>query len=193
MKQIYKITYPTNKIYIGKDSIGSYRYFGSPDMDIVNDDFDNLSLELRKDYTIRKQILWESEDCSESELSSKEIEFIRMYDSNNPKIGYNRWPKYVPMNILTINEDIIVGKWLDNGTEVLADENCKRIDWLTSEVLHAVGVDESGWQYLYQDPNDKRFWILSYPHSELHGGGPPTLKLVSSNEDILGFTEVENT
>jgi hypothetical protein len=40
MKQIYMITYPTGKIYIGKDSVGSYRYFGSPDMDIVNADFE---------------------------------------------------------------------------------------------------------------------------------------------------------
>jgi len=94
MKQIYMITYPTGKIYIGKDSVGSHRYFGSPDMDVINQDFESLPDEVRKDYTIRKQILWESEDCSESELSQKEIEFIREYKSNNPEIGYNRWPKY---------------------------------------------------------------------------------------------------
>ena len=94
MKQIYKITYPTGKIYIGKDSVGSYRYFGSPDMDVVNQDFENLPEETRKDYTIRKQILWESESCTESELSKKEVEYIREYDSHNPNIGYNRWPKY---------------------------------------------------------------------------------------------------
>jgi hypothetical protein len=94
MKQIYMITYPTGKIYIGKDSVGSHRYFGSPDMDIINTDFLNLSEEVRKDYTIRKQILWESEDCSETELSQKEVVFIREYQSNNPDIGYNRWPKF---------------------------------------------------------------------------------------------------
>lgn len=94
MKQIYKITYPTGKIYIGKDSVGSYRYFGSPDMDTVNADFKKLPEEVRKDYTIRKQILWESPDCEESVLSQKEIEFIREHQSNNPTIGYNRWPKY---------------------------------------------------------------------------------------------------
>ena len=94
MKQIYMITYPTGKIYIGKDSVGSHRYFGSPDMDIINTDFLNLSEEVRKDYTIRKQILWESEDCSETELAKKEVVFIREYQSNNPEIGYNRWPKF---------------------------------------------------------------------------------------------------
>ena len=94
MKQIYKITYPTGKIYVGKDSVGSYRYYGSPDMDIVNEDFKTLSDEIRKDYTIRKEILWESKDCEESVLSAKEVEYIRKFQSNNPDIGYNRWPKY---------------------------------------------------------------------------------------------------
>ena len=66
MKQIYKITYPTGKIYIGKDSVGSHRYFGSPDMNIINADFDSLPKEIKLDYTIRKQILWESENASEN-------------------------------------------------------------------------------------------------------------------------------
>ena len=65
----------------------------SIDMDIINNDFENLPESVRKDYTIRKQILWESEDCSESELSQKEVEFIRKHKSKDPGIGYNRWPK----------------------------------------------------------------------------------------------------
>ena len=93
MKQIYMITYPTGKIYIGKDAIGSHRYFGSPDMEVVNSDFRNLHEEARKDYTIRKQILWESESATDEELSAKEVEFIRQYRSNDPSVGYNRWPK----------------------------------------------------------------------------------------------------
>ena len=94
MKQIYKITYPTGKIYIGKDAIGSQRYFGSPDMEIINADFQSLPEELRKDYTIRKQILWESETATDAELAVKEVEFIRQYQSHNPDVGYNRWPKF---------------------------------------------------------------------------------------------------
>lgn len=94
MKQIYLVTYPTGKIYIGKDSVGSHRYFGSPDIDVINEDFANLPDAVRKDYTVRKQILWESEDCSEAELAQKEIEFIRQFRSNDPSIGYNRWPKF---------------------------------------------------------------------------------------------------
>ena len=88
------VTYPTGKIYIGKDSIGSYRYFGSPSMAVVNADFASLPEITRKDYTVRKQILWESEFCTEAELSAKEVEFIRAYRSNDPEVGYNRWPPY---------------------------------------------------------------------------------------------------
>ena len=94
MKQIYKITYPTGKIYIGKDGIGSYRYYGSPDMNVVNADFAKLPENTRRNYTIRKEILWESPNCTESELSTKEVELIRKFESNNPAIGYNRWPKF---------------------------------------------------------------------------------------------------
>ncbi len=95
IKQVYKITYPTNKIYIGKDIYGSFRYFGSPDMELVSNDFLKLPKEVQLDYTVRKEILWESDSATEEELSKKEIEMIRKYDSNNPEIGYNRWPKFV--------------------------------------------------------------------------------------------------
>lgn len=94
MKQIYKITYPTGKIYIGKDSVGSSRYFGSPDINLVNADFALLPEDQRQNYFVNKQILWQSEDCSEADLSAREVEFIRQHRSNDPSIGYNRWPKF---------------------------------------------------------------------------------------------------
>jgi hypothetical protein len=96
MKQVYKITYPTGKIYVGKDSVGSARYMGSPDPDLVNADFSALSDDRRRDYTVRKEILWESDTASEAELSAKEVEMIRRHRSNDPRIGYNRWPRADP-------------------------------------------------------------------------------------------------
>jgi hypothetical protein len=96
MKQIYKITYPTGTIYVGKDSVGSSRYFCSPDIDLVNADFRNLLADQQLDYTVRKQILWESQDATEAELSTKEVEMILAHRSNAPHIGYNRWPKFNP-------------------------------------------------------------------------------------------------
>ena len=67
---------------------------GSPNPEIVNADFAELSEEQRRDYTIRKEILWESGTATEAELSAKEVELIREYRSNDPAIGYNRWPKF---------------------------------------------------------------------------------------------------
>ena len=96
MKQVYLITYPTGKIYVGKDSVGSYRYFGSPSMELINSEFEKLPDHIRRDYSIRKQILWESADATEQELSAKEVEFIRLYRANDPEVGYNRWPLFTP-------------------------------------------------------------------------------------------------
>ena len=90
------ISYPTGKIYIGKDTYGNSRYFGSPNPAAINEDFEKLPDKVRRDYTVRKQILWESAACSESDLSAKEVEFIKQYQSNDPRIGYNQWPKFKP-------------------------------------------------------------------------------------------------
>jgi hypothetical protein len=39
MKVIYKITYPNNKIYIGKDLTNSINYFGSANNELISKDF----------------------------------------------------------------------------------------------------------------------------------------------------------
>jgi hypothetical protein len=90
MKVIYKITYPNGKIYVGKDLTDSINYFGSADSGLIEKDF---SREQRRDFTIRKEILWESDAASDSEVNAKEIEFIRVLRSNDPDVGYNRWPR----------------------------------------------------------------------------------------------------
>lgn len=69
------------------------KYFES-DKSVVDEDFRKLPIEQQKDYTVRKEILWESDTCTDSELSTQEVEFITQYQSNNPDIGYNRWPKF---------------------------------------------------------------------------------------------------
>jgi hypothetical protein len=90
MKVIYKITYPNGKIYIGKDLTNDINYFGSANSKIIAADFTE---EERHDFTIRRQILWQSESASNSEVAAKEAMLIRAYRSNAPSIGYNRWPK----------------------------------------------------------------------------------------------------
>lgn len=90
MKVIYKITYPNGKIYIGQDITDSINYFGSADSKLIEKDF---TREQRRIFTIRKEILWESETASLQEVNKKEIEFILKYKSNDPEIGYNKRPK----------------------------------------------------------------------------------------------------
>jgi hypothetical protein len=85
---VYKITFPNDKIYIGKDIGGeghSLCYFGSWDSSIVEADFTREQL---ADFRIIKQILFESDD--KNETTQKESELIRLYDSSNPSVGYNR-------------------------------------------------------------------------------------------------------
>ena len=90
MKVIYKITYPNGKVYIGKDLTDSINYFGSADSRLIKADF---TREQRRDFTIQREILWESETASDQEVNLKEVEFIRLFRSNDPTIGYNRWPR----------------------------------------------------------------------------------------------------
>ncbi len=91
MKVIYKITYPNGKIYIGKDLTDSINYFGSAHGAFIAADF---TREQRRDFTVRREIVWKSERASDAEVNAKEIELIRLYGSNDPSIGYNRWPKF---------------------------------------------------------------------------------------------------
>ena len=90
MKVVYKITYPNGKIYVGQDLTNSINYFESASSEVIARDF---TREQRRDFTIRKEILWESEDASDEEVSKKELEFIRRLRSNEPAVGYNRWPR----------------------------------------------------------------------------------------------------
>lgn len=88
----YMITYPNGKIYIGQDRTNSINYFGSATSALIARDFTD---EQRRDFTVRRTILWESESASAAEVRRKEVQLIRRFQSNNPAIGYNRWPKSV--------------------------------------------------------------------------------------------------
>ena len=92
IKVIYKITYPNGKIYIGKDLTNTLNYYGSADSKIIEQDFSEGE---RKIFVIKKEIIWESQTASDQLVNQKEIEYIKRYDSNNPQIGYNRWPKRI--------------------------------------------------------------------------------------------------
>jgi len=88
-KVIYKITYPNGKIYIGKDLTNTLTYFGSVSGEYVAKDFTEEEM---RDFTVRKEIIFESD--SKEEINKIESKFIKEFQSNNPKFGYNQWPKF---------------------------------------------------------------------------------------------------
>ena len=91
LKTIYKITYPNGKIYIGKDLVYNVNYFGSACGEAIGADF---TLDEQLDFTIRREILWHSMDATDQEVNRREVELIRQFGSNNPAIGYNKWPPF---------------------------------------------------------------------------------------------------
>ena len=56
----------------------------------------------------------------------------------------------------------------------------RNIRSLVADSLAKVATDQSGWTSLYRDPSDNRLWELTYPHGEMHGGGPPTLRRITA-------------
>ncbi len=88
-----QITYPNGKVYIGMDLTGTLTYFGSPSPALIAGDF---IAEQRLDFTIRKQVIWESSQATDAEVRAEEARQILAHRSNDPAIGYNRSPKWRP-------------------------------------------------------------------------------------------------
>jgi len=77
-------------------------------------------------------------------------------------------------------EDVdLVGRWVWTNGAMHGDATCERIKEVTANRLRELGRAEGGWSILYEDPEDDRLWELTYPQSEMHGGGPPRLTWVS--------------
>jgi hypothetical protein len=90
MKVVFKVTWPNGKIYIGSDLTDTITYFGSADKSLIEADFSTR--EARRNMTVRREILWESETASNKEVLQKERELIVALRANDPAIGYNRNP-----------------------------------------------------------------------------------------------------
>jgi len=88
------------------------------------------------------------------------------------------------------HEQDLVGQWLDVGSRIEADAVADRIRWLTTERLVRLGDTSGGWEQLFRDPRDGRLWELTYPHSHMHGGGPPRLTLVEHHAARAKYGDV---
>ena len=74
------------------------------------------------------------------------------------------------------------GTWKVIDGKIIADSVCERIEQLISSHLSEITRDSSGWDVLYRDPDDGRYWELVYLEGHLPGGGPPTLRFLKDAE-----------
>ena len=91
-KQVFKITYPNGKMYVGSDLTGSISYLGSPG-DAAKD---RIAADLGPRGTATKTFLWECETATKAETLAIEREWIVKLGANNPAIGYNGTPRFRP-------------------------------------------------------------------------------------------------
>lgn len=94
------------------------------------------------------------------------------------------------MKPLQPDETDLMGNWIADGAKVRGDETSERIQWLISTQLKKITNDKSGWDTLYSDPQDGRFWELWYPQSEMHGGGPPRLTMLPKERAVAKYGQM---
>lgn len=78
-------------------------------------------------------------------------------------------------------ENYLKGEWLFENGKVTGNEACERIECLIN-ILEKIASTDGGWDTLYKDNSDGRYWELFYEHSERHGGGPPSLKNIPEKD-----------
>jgi hypothetical protein len=91
------------------------------------------------------------------------------------------------MSALKPTDTLLTGRWQLEDGAIVADPVAEKIEFLKTHVLKPIKASSDGWSVLYQDPNDQRYWELTYPESELHGGGPPQLAQISESEAIWRY------
>ena len=50
-----------------------------------------------------------------------------------------------------------------------------------------VATDDTGWEILYKLVESEEYWLMTYPHSEQHGGGSPILTPVTKQDAYARF------
>jgi hypothetical protein len=84
------------------------------------------------------------------------------------------------------NETELVGKWIFRDNQTTADATTDRIHWLMKNSLTKVA--DANWSNLWQDPADSRYFELTFPEGQMHGGGPPKLSHLTEKEARRKYT-----
>jgi len=72
----------------------------------------------------------------------------------------------------------------------VVDEACNRIAWLIENSF--AEIESLNWEIIYKDKTDDRYWLLTYPKSEIHGGGPPSIECISKEQVETKVREHDN-
>jgi len=84
-------------------------------------------------------------------------------------------PEFLPPGA---KETELIGNWRIIDGKVVSDDVVHRVTQLTENYLEYLEKDWSGWDTLYRDPADGRFWERIYLQSYMHGGGPASLRMI---------------
>jgi hypothetical protein len=68
--------------------------------------------------------------------------------------------------------------WVSEDGKMVARGDAAAIDDMLGTKLEKVRPDESGWLVVFRHRETNQLWELSYPQSEMHGGGPRRLRLI---------------
>ncbi len=84
-------------------------------------------------------------------------------------------------------EKEIIGSWTLVNGRMVEDEASRRVRSLAKTELQHIATTKDGWEKLYRDPQDGRYWELFYPRGEMQAGGPPTLRVIGSEQARAKF------
>ena len=79
---------------------------------------------------------------------------------------------------LVSDETELKGAWKLVDGRMRGDDVEERISWLVTHSLKPLASASGGWEILYLDPNDGRYWERTFLHGELQGGGPQCLRVL---------------
>jgi hypothetical protein len=80
-----------------------------------------------------------------------------------------------PENVPSDRADL-VDQWIMRGSRMSLEGDARDIDALLSNELIRMTATDGGWRILYRHRTTGALWELSYPQSEMHGGGPRRLR-----------------
>ncbi len=85
------------------------------------------------------------------------------------------------------NETIIESDPIILGSDEDVSKASERIDDLIYNYLIEKARANGGWDILFQDPADQRYWELTAPKGEYHGCGPLRLSYIPNQDATLKY------